>query len=112
MKALLVITLKDETRLDDLLLALTEVRLLDAVVLDGRGLRRILAEDSPLFSDWLRGTLVREHYYNVVLAPVDGEDVVRKLEGILDDLGFHFHDGRDGFCCLIPLLGGPLGNDR
>ena len=38
--------------------------------------------------------------------------ITLKDETRLDDLGFHFHDGRDGFCCLIPLLGGPLGNDR
>ena len=79
MKALLVINIKDEKRLDDLLLALTEVRMLDAVVLDGRGLRRILAEDSPLFSDWLKGTLIRQHYYSVILAPVYDMEAMKKI---------------------------------
>jgi hypothetical protein len=112
MKALLVINIKDEKRLDDLLLALTEVRMLDAVVLDGRGLRRILAEDSPLFSDWLKGTLIRQHYYSVILAPVHDMEAMKKLKVVLDDLEFSFDDGRDGFLCLVPVLGGLRGDDR
>lgn len=103
MTGLLVINLRHESRLDDLLLALTEVRLLDAVVLDGSGLRRILAQESPLFSDWLKGTLVRQDYHSVVLAALPDEHVLRKLKDILIDYEFSFSDGEDGFLCVLPV---------
>ena len=108
MKALLVININEEERLDDLLLALTEVRMADSVVVDGRGVRRILSQDSPLFSDWLRGTLVQHDYHSVVLAPVHDLDALKKLREVLEDYDFSFADGRDGFLCVLPVGGDQL----
>ena len=90
--------------LGDLLQALTEAKMLDSVVLDGSGIRRILGEDNPLFADWLKGTIVQHDYNNTILTPIDDKEEVKHLKLILDDYGFDFSDKKEGFLCLIPVL--------
>jgi len=104
MKYLLVINLKQEERLNDLLQSLTEMRMLDSVVLDGSGVRRILGEDSPVFSDWLKGTIIQHEYNSTILTPIENEEDVGMLNEILDDYGLDFSDKRIGFLCLIPVM--------
>ena len=104
MKHLLVINLKKEEKLDDLLQALTEARMLDSVVLDGSGIRRILGEDNPVFADWIKGTLMLFDYNNTIIAPVEDKEQVAYLKEILLDYEFDFNDRNEGFFGLIPVV--------
>jgi hypothetical protein len=91
-----------EDLVDEVLEALVELELVDACVLRGTAMERILSEDVPIFAGLLQ-TLGDSHdKITLVMAPLPDRTLVTPLFRLLADNGADFADATVGRLCLVP----------
>lgn len=100
---LLLIELRKEEFLDDVILALTSTGASGALVIDAVSMERMMAFDLPIFAGFQDELTSEPGFAKVVLARAGGPHVVELLLRALADGGTDFQRDELGRIALLPL---------
>ncbi|RKY23584.1 MAG: hypothetical protein DRP79_08960 [Planctomycetota bacterium] len=99
----MVIHLRNERYLEDILLAMAACGVTDAAVSDAVNMQFILATDMPIFAGFRVGLQERGTYMKIIAAPVTDEDTVRAIVDTLADNGVNFPSPELGGIYTFPV---------
>jgi hypothetical protein len=102
---LLIIHLRAEGHLEDLMTALTAAGIHHAALVNGTDMRQILAVDIPIFAGFKRELGAGSDYCRVVLAELASEGVRDDLLAILDRAGIDLRDPEVATAYIVPCRG-------
>jgi hypothetical protein len=100
---LLVIILNQEEFLDDILAELVELEVVNATVIDGVAMERVLAKDVPIFAGLLQSTRGSRAFNKNIFALIPGKEVVNRLLNVLRDLDIDLTDPSVGILFTVPV---------
>jgi len=104
------VVLHEEKRLDDLLSAMVELGITNAVVLDGESMARKMAYEMPVFAGVSFMSPGKSKSTTMVVCTVRGRDTGKRLFDLLREHGIDFNRPNQGYIRLIrvdELLGNP-----
>jgi len=100
---ILVIILNQEEFLDDILAELVELEVVNATVIDGVAMERVLAKDVPIFAGLLQSTRGSRAFNKNIFALIPGKEVVNRLLNVLHDLDIDLTDPSVGILFTVPV---------
>ncbi len=100
---LLVIILNQEEFLDDILAELVELEIVNATVIDGVAMERVLAKDVPIFAGLLQSTRGSRDFNKNIFALIPGKEIVDRLLNVLRDLDIDLTDPSVGKLFTVPV---------
>ena len=87
---ILWIVLNREESLDDILSAMIELEITGATILDGVGMKRVLAKDVPIFAGLLQSMSGSRPYNKNIIAAVKDRETIFELLDLLKEFGINF----------------------
>ncbi len=100
----LIIQLKEERYMEDILLAMTDVGIQNAIIQNAVDMSSTMAFDIPIFAGFREEFGKRKTYSKVIWALVENEDAPEKLLKALQDSDVKFIKDEIGKMVLLPVL--------
>jgi len=98
----MILQLKKEKYLDDILMALAEASIDESVVLSGESLGHKIAFDMPIFAGFRKSFGSEKGYAKIIMAIAEKEKVDFMLEE-LKNSGIDFIDDKIGKIVMLPI---------
>lgn len=100
---MLWVILDREECLDDLLTAMIELEITGATVLDGVGLKRVLATDVPIFAGLIESLSGSRPYNKNIVSVVEDRETISALLTLLKEIGIDFTEPGTGRLFALPI---------
>ena len=102
---LLIIVIYDSSRLQDILTALIELDVRNAISVDSEGLTHVLAQEVPIFAGLRSLVSTPKSPCKTVLGITDDAEIISKLDRNLKAIGVELTQPEIGYAMVLPIEG-------
>ena len=102
---LLIIVIYDSSQLQDILTALIELDVRNAIAIDSEGLTHVLAQEVPIFAGLRQLVTTPKSPCKTVLGVTDDAEIISKLERTLEAIGIDMTKSETGYAMVLPIEG-------